>query len=108
MAQASQPGHEGDGLPGVERLLGLTDGVVAIALTLLVLQLLALQWRDPTSASALASARRAEGDQFISYIISFYVVGQFWMAQHRVFREITGHREGLAPDPPLAQATTSH
>ncbi len=38
---AIDPAHTGprDDLPGVERLLALSDGVVAIAITLLVLQL---------------------------------------------------------------------
>jgi uncharacterized membrane protein len=88
-----------DDLPGVERLLTLSDGVVAIALTLLVLQL-----RVPTvdhvlhpdSASDLASALGKDTDQLTSYGISFYVIAQFWLVHHRVFRQISGQREGLA------------
>ena len=29
-------------------------------------------------------------------MISFYVIAQFWLVHHRVFRRITGQREGLA------------
>jgi len=29
-------------------------------------------------------------------VISFYVIAQFWLVHHRVFRRITGQREGLA------------
>ena len=45
-------------MPGVDRLLALSDGVVAIALTLLVLQLRvpSLPGASANSASALASA----------------------------------------------------
>lgn len=32
----------------------------------------------------------------VSYVISFYVVAQFWLVHHRVFRQIAGQREGLA------------
>jgi Endosomal/lysosomal potassium channel TMEM175 len=32
----------------------------------------------------------------ISYVISFYVIAQFWLVHHRVFRRITGQQEGLA------------
>jgi len=87
-----------DDLPGVERLLTLSDGVVAIALTLLVLQLKvpALLPRQDDSAGALWRELRAGAPQFTSYLISFYVIGQFWLSHHRVFRDITGHREGLA------------
>jgi len=89
-----------DDLPGVARLLSLSDGVVAIALTLLVLQLAvphtpALK-QHPNSASALATALSNGGEQFVSYVISFYVIAQFWLAHHRVFRHVAGHSEGLA------------
>jgi uncharacterized membrane protein len=87
-----------DELPGVERLLTLSDGVVAIALTLLVLQLKfpALPAGQHDSALALGKELRTGSPQFTSYLISFYVIGQFWLSHHRVFRDITGHREGLA------------
>lgn len=85
-------------LPDVVRLLNLSDGVVAIALTLLVLQLNApdLSGAAETSASAMASALSKQADQYISYVISFYVIAQFWLAHHRVFRHVSGHHEGLA------------
>jgi uncharacterized membrane protein len=87
--------------PGVERLLGLSDGVVAIALTLLVLSLhvpisTVLHPINPTSWRDLAHALRGLTDPFISYVISFYVIGQFWLAHHRTFRLMAGHDEGLA------------
>jgi uncharacterized membrane protein len=87
-----------DELPGVERLLTLSDGVVAIALTLLVLQLKfpALPPGQHDSALALGKELRTGAPQFTSYLISFYVIGQFWLSHHRVFRDISGHREGLA------------
>ena len=88
-----------DDLPGVERLLALTDGVVAIAITLLVLQLNVpnpAQLAHPDSASELAKALGNGADQLISYVISFYVIAQFWLVHHRVFRRIAGQREGLA------------
>ena len=85
-------------LPDVTRLLSLSDGVVAIALTLLVLQLKVptLSAGAATSASALASALASESQRFFSYLISFYVIAQFWLAHHRVFRHVSGHHEGLA------------
>jgi uncharacterized membrane protein len=85
--------------PGVERLLALSDGVVAIALTLLVLQLKvpsAAQVTDPASAAELAAQLGRGGDQLVSYVISYYVIAQFWLVHHRVFRHIAGQREGLA------------
>ena len=86
-------------LPGVDRLLALSDGVVAIAITLLVLQLKVpspAKLPHPDSASELASQLGNGADQLISYVISFYVIAQFWLVHHRVFRRITGQQEGLA------------
>jgi uncharacterized membrane protein len=91
-------GPRGD-LPGVDRLLALSDGVVAIAITLLVLQLnvpLPAALTDPDSARELAGQLGKGADQLVSYVISFFVIAQFWLVHHRVFRRITGQQEGLA------------
>ena len=87
-------------IPGIDRLLALTDGVVAIALTLLVLQLQvpvtgALQ-KNPDSALALWRALDPDGSELTSYLVSFLVIAQFWMVHHRVLRGMRGHSEGLA------------
>ena len=98
MSTDSGPTSRSD-LPSVDRLLTLTDGVVAIALTLLVLQLKVpplADVTDPNSASALASELGKGGDQLISYVISFYVIAQFWLVHYRVFRQVAGQQEGLA------------
>jgi uncharacterized membrane protein len=99
MSTDAAPTDPHEDLPGVERLLTLTDGVVAIAITLLVLQLNvppAAQLAHPDSPSELAKALGNGADQLISYVISFYVIAQFWLVHHRVFRRIAGQREGLA------------
>jgi len=93
------PTGPGEDQPGVERLLALSDGVVAIALTLLVLQLNVpspARLTDPNSVSELAAQLGKGADELISYVISFYVIAQFWLVHHRVFRQIAGQREGLA------------
>lgn len=93
------PNGPGEDQPGVERLLALSDGVVAIALTLLVLQLTVpspARLADPNSVSELAGQLGKGADELISYVISFYVIAQFWLVHHRVFRQVAGQREGLA------------
>jgi uncharacterized membrane protein len=97
--QAPDSALEDDTPPGPERLLALSDGVVAIALTLLVLDLKVpalsmLAHRD--AAHDLASALGHDADQLISYVVSFYVIAQFWLTHHRIFRVVSGHSEGLA------------
>ena len=99
MSTHPAPPSSRDNQPGVERLLVLSDGVVAISLTLLVLQLqvpATAQVPDPTSASELAAQLGKGADELISYVISFYIIAQFWLVHHRVFRRIAGQRESLA------------
>ncbi|HEX6519242.1 MAG TPA: TMEM175 family protein [Streptosporangiaceae bacterium] len=99
MSTDPSPPAAHDEAPGVERLLALSDGVVAIAITLLVLQLNLpepAKLINPASASELAAQLGKDADQLISYVISFYVIAQFWLVHHRVFRRITKHGEGLA------------
>jgi uncharacterized membrane protein len=89
-----------ENLPGIARLLALTDGVVAIALTLLVLQLQIpmthVLEHDANSASALWHALNVDGGELTSYLVSFFVIAQFWLVHHRVLRTMRGHSEGLA------------
>jgi uncharacterized membrane protein len=83
-------------LPSVDRLLTLTDGVVAIALTLLVFQLKIPHLTHSSDARELADQLGASSGQLISYGISFAVIAQFWLAHHKAFRHVRVHKEGLA------------
>lgn len=89
-----------EAIPGIDRLLALTDGVVAIALTLLVLQLQVpanfMLQHDPHSASDLWHSLNVDGDELVSYLVAFLVIAQFWLVHHRVLRGMRGHHEGLA------------
>ncbi|HEX4433640.1 MAG TPA: TMEM175 family protein [Acidimicrobiales bacterium] len=92
--------EDDDDIPGIERLLALTDGVVAIALTLLVLQLQVpvkgAIATDPNSAQDLWRALSPDVSELTSYLVSFLVIAQFWMVHHRILRGMRGHSEGLA------------
>ncbi len=86
------------GEPRVNRLLQLSDGVIAIALTLLVLQLrlpTTAQVKNPDSAWQLADQLGKGSAELISYGISFYVIAQFWLVHRRIFRLAGDHEEGL-------------
>lgn len=87
-----------DDQPRVNRLLALSDGVIAIALTLLVLQLRVPspgQVADPDSAAELAAQLGEGSARLISYGISFYVIAQFWLVHRQVFRLTGDAEEGL-------------
>jgi uncharacterized membrane protein len=91
-------GSDRDETPRVNRLLTLSDGVIAIALTLLVLQLRVpnlSEVADPDSAADLAAQLGKGLAQLVSYGISFYVIAQFWMVHRQVFRLVGDHEEGL-------------
>ncbi len=87
-------------IPGIDRLLALTDGVVAIALTLLVLQLRVpasnMVTPNADSARGLWHALDIDGSELTSYLVSFLIIAQFWLVHHRVLRGMKGHSEGLA------------
>ena len=85
-------------MPGIARLLALTDGVVAIALTLLVLQLQipTLVAHNEDSARKLWHALDVDWAELTSYLVSFVVIAQFWLVHHRILRTMRGHSEGLA------------
>src|SRR6266487_4343789 len=68
----------------LERLTALSDGLFAVAMTLLVLDL-----RVPvnTAGSAFSEHRLWEallrlGPSFAAYLLSFTMLGTFWLAQH--------------------------
>ncbi len=97
---SSDPGGTSrrDDVPRVNRLLTLSDGVIAIALTLLVLQLRvpALdQVANPDSAADLAAQLGKGSAQLVSYGISFYVITEFWLVHRQIFRLVGDQEDGL-------------
>jgi uncharacterized membrane protein len=67
----------GGDLSAGERLLSLSDNVVAFALTLLVLQVRVpplSRVADPTSAADLAAQLAGQAGHLVSYVIAFYVI----------------------------------
>ncbi len=68
----------------LEHLTALTDGLFAVAMTLLVLDL-----RVPVSTAGLAYSEHGLwgallriGPSFAAYLLSFTMLGTFWLAQH--------------------------
>ena len=65
----------------VERLKALADGVFAVAMTLLVLDL-RLPEGEADDNAALWHQLQHLGPQFAAYLLSFTMLGTFWLAQH--------------------------
>ena len=69
------------------RIVAFSDGVFAIAITLLVL---ALQVPDELDRESLASALWAQREDMLAYALSFAVIGRLWLLHHRFFGEVIG------------------
>lgn len=69
------------------RLETLVDGVFAIAMTLLVLNIKIPEMANPTPGD-LFSQLAVLWPTILSFIISFVILGMFWVAHHTEFRFI--------------------
>jgi len=73
---------------GVRRLVGFTDGVVAIAITLIVLPLVDAA-RDLGTKPAI-DFLSDNGFNLLAAGLSFVVIALFWMDHHRLYRRVSG------------------
>jgi TMEM175 potassium channel family protein len=80
----------------LERIIFFSDAMFAIAITLLVLDIRVPSVPQDLVASGLPQALAALWPKFLSYIISFVVIGLYcWQVHHRTFRYITGYDDRL-------------
>jgi uncharacterized membrane protein len=77
-----------------DRIIGLSDGIFAFAMTLMVLTV-DVPKPEAVPPAELPGAVVDQWPQFIGYVISFLVVGIFWMEHHRLFRCIRKQDTGL-------------
>jgi uncharacterized membrane protein len=81
------PRHEDDEAAeeGIGRILALSDGVFAIALTLLILEIAV---PATTSNAGLPKALLALWPRYLAYLVSFVVIARFWGTHRLAFRLI--------------------
>jgi uncharacterized membrane protein len=70
-----------------DRTVALSDGVFAIALTLLVLSLTVPRLM-PGRTSLLSHKLLGQHDEFVAYAISFAVIALLWVRHHLTFRTL--------------------
>ncbi|WP_328613451.1 TMEM175 family protein [Amycolatopsis sp. NBC_00355] len=75
-----------------ERLVFFSDAVVAIAITLLALE---LPLPEGSTGTELLHSLGDHKSEYISFLISFAVIGGHWRAHHRLFEHVTTVNSGL-------------
>ncbi|MBN6039641.1 TMEM175 family protein [Amycolatopsis sp. 195334CR] len=70
---------------GADRLTMFADAVIAIALTLLALEL-PVPAGDTTGA--MLSSAVAHGKEYLAFALSFTVIAAHWRAHHEIFRHV--------------------
>ena len=71
-----------------DRIVNLTDAVFAIAMTLLVLDLRVPDLPEGLVDSELPAALLSLWPKYFGYVLSFVVIGTFWVIHHSIFRSI--------------------
>lgn len=70
---------------GMGRILALSDGVFAIAITLLILEIAV---PATTGDAGLPKALLGLWPRYLAYVLSFVVIARFWVTHHLAFRLI--------------------
>ena len=85
--------REGGGADRVRRFdlartIALSDGVFAFALTLLVLSITVPVLKGAVTSEDVASALFDRGQELVSWVVSFLVIGGFWMRHNALSRRL--------------------
>ena len=88
MAEAAAQSDEA-GLVSPERLIYFSDAVIAIAITLLALELPVPAGGVHGNAGVLEFLREHSAE-YLAFLISFAAVAMYWLAHQRLFRYATG------------------
>jgi uncharacterized membrane protein len=72
-----------------QRLEAFSDGVFAIAITLLILEI-KIPHIDFASGETLASALAGQWASYLGYVVSFLMIGIYWVNHHNIFRFYRG------------------
>lgn len=82
----------------LERLILFSDAVFAIAITLLVIEIKVpeIHFDVPEGIThALKESLSEKFPEFFGFVLSFFVIGQFWLSHHRLFGYVNSFDTGL-------------
>ena len=75
-------------LPDTTRLEAFSDGVFAIAITLLVLEIKVPTRDEVTAAAGLWPVLASRWPSYVGYVISFVTIGIMWANHHSIFQYV--------------------
>lgn len=78
-----------------DRMNALADGVFAIVMTLLVLELVVGEMAKSASSQGLFHELLEMGPRFLIYGLSFLILGLFWVMHHMIFQAVIRHDTSL-------------
>src|SRR5215211_5568130 len=73
------------------RTISFSDAVIAIAITLLALNLEVPQVPESSAAAELPSALLELWPNLFSFVLSFWIIGVYWLAHHRLFQQVNAY-----------------
>jgi uncharacterized membrane protein len=73
------------------RTISFSDAVIAIAITLLALDLKVPQVPESSAAAELPSALLELWPNLFSFVLSFWIIGVYWLAHHRLFQQVNAY-----------------
>lgn len=92
MAEKTDEAKERDtGVMDVDRIASFSDAVFAVAITLLILNIDVPSIPKSMAEKDLGPAVRALWPSFMIFILSFVIIGFFWIFHHRLFRFVEKH-----------------
>ena len=74
-----------------DRIVNLSDGVFAIAITLLILDIRVPNIPENMVSSQLLGALLSLWPKYLGYILSFVGISAFWIIHHSIFRPIRSY-----------------
>ncbi len=84
--------EEESGFFQLERLNGFSDAVMAVAITLLILT---LEVPKVSDLGDLGAKLRELWPDFLGFLISFLIIGYFWVTHHLMFNYVKRSSPGL-------------
>jgi uncharacterized membrane protein len=90
-----QPIRHVRGTDEFSRILNFSDALFAIAMTLLVVGIEVPDLSDSDSVGELADILNDDLGSFVSFVISFAVIGRYWVAHHSMFSRLQAFDGGM-------------